>query len=66
MNKFPIFYLQLSNEFVSFVQNESISSGEYPWNVISHKTSAIIIFLLKFFNVSGWIFKYKTLQYNEI
>ena len=30
MNKFPIFYLQLSNEFVSFVQNELISSGEYP------------------------------------
>lgn len=30
MNKFPIFYLQLSNEFVSFEQNESISSGEYP------------------------------------
>lgn len=53
MNKFPIFYLQLSNEFVSFEQNESISFGEYPKNVISHKTSAIIVFLLKFFNVSG-------------
>ena len=33
--------------------NVGFLSGEYPLNVISHKTSAIIVFLLKFFNVSG-------------